>query len=333
MTDKKITSENNYNHLPDFSEDYKFLDFENTIQDISEKINALKSSAIESPEVNEQILALRKERDAEAKKIYSRLSTWQTVQVARHPQRPHTLDFIDSIFNDFDEMHGDRQFGDDAAIIGGIAYLETIPVMIIGHEKGRDTEEKVRRNFGMPQPEGYRKAKRLMQFAEQFSLPVITFIDTAGAYPGVEGEERGQSEAIARNLAVMSELKTPIIIVVTGEGGSGGALAISVGDHISMLQYATYSVASPEACASIIWRTADKAPDAAEAMKVSSKELKKLNIIDEIITEPLGGAHRDYDEISLSIKESLIKNLSILNRMSKEELLDRRYKRLVEIGI
>ena len=333
MTDKKITSENNYNHLPDFSEDYKFLDFENTIQDISEKINALKSSAIESTEVNDQILALRKERDAEAKKIYSRLSTWQTVQVARHPQRPHTLDFINSIFNDFDEMHGDRQFGDDAAIIGGIAYLETIPVMIIGHEKGRDTEEKVRRNFGMPQPEGYRKAKRLMQFAEQFSLPVITFIDTAGAYPGVEGEERGQSEAIARNLAVMSELKTPIIIVVTGEGGSGGALAISVGDHISMLQYATYSVASPEACASIIWRTADKAPDAAEAMKVSSKELKKLNIIDEIITEPLGGAHRDYDKISLSIKESLIKNLSILNRMSKKELLDRRYKRLVEIGI
>ena len=333
MTDKKITSENNYNHLPDFSEDYKFLDFENTIQDISEKINALKSSAIESHEVNEQILALRKERDAEAKKIYSRLSTWQTVQVARHPQRPHTLDFINSIFNDFDEMHGDRQFGDDAAIIGGIAYLETIPVMIIGHEKGRDTEEKVRRNFGMPQPEGYRKAKRLMQFAEQFSLPVITFIDTAGAYPGVEGEERGQSEAIARNLAVMSELKTPIIIVVTGEGGSGGALAISVGDHISMLQYATYSVASPEACASIIWRTADKAPEAAEAMKVSSKELKKLNIIDEIITEPLGGAHRDYDETALSIKESLTKNLSILNRMSKEELLDRRYKRLVEIGI
>ena len=303
MTDKKITSENNYNHLPDFSEDYKFLDFENSIQDISEKINALKSAATESPEVSEQILALRKERDVEAKKIYSRLSIWQTVQVARHPQRPHTLDFIDSIFNDFDEMHGDRQFGDDAAIIGGIAYLETIPVMIIGHEKGRDTEEKVRRNFGMPQPEGYRKAKRLMQFAEQFSLPVITFIDTAGAYPGVEGEERGQSEAIARNLAVMSELKTPIIIVVTGEGGSGGALAISVGDHISMLQYATYSVASPEACASIIWRTADKAPDAAEAMKVSSKELKKLNIIDEIITEPLGGAHRDYDKISLSIKE------------------------------
>ncbi|MDA8816107.1 acetyl-CoA carboxylase carboxyltransferase subunit alpha, partial [Gammaproteobacteria bacterium] len=278
-------------------------------------------------------LALRKQRDAETKKIYSKLSTWQTVQVARHPQRPHTLDFINNIFDEFDEMHGDRQFADDAAIVGGIAYLETTPVMIIGHEKGRDTEEKVRRNFGMPQPEGYRKAKRLMQFAEQFSLPVITFIDTAGAYPGVEGEERGQSEAIARNLAVMSELRTPIIIVVTGEGGSGGALAISVGDHISMLQYATYSVASPEACASIIWRTADKAPDAAQAMKVSSNELKKLKIIDEIITEPLGGAHRDYEEISSSIKDSLIKNLSTLSRMSIQELLDRRYKRLIEIGI
>ena len=280
-----------------------------------------------------KFFALRKQRDAETKKIYSKLSTWQTVQVARHPQRPHTLDFINNIFDEFDEMHGDRQFADDAAIVGGIAYLETTPVMIIGHEKGRDTEEKVRRNFGMPQPEGYRKAKRLMQFAEQFSLPVITFIDTAGAYPGVEGEERGQSEAIARNLAVMSELRTPIIIVVTGEGGSGGALAISVGDHISMLQYATYSVASPEACASIIWRTADKAPDAAQAMKVSSNELKKLKIIDEIITEPLGGAHRDYEEISSSIKDSLIKNLSTLSRMSIQELLDRRYKRLIEIGI
>ena len=230
-------------------------------------------------------------------------------------------------------MHGDRQFGDDASIIGGIAYLENMPVMIIGHEKGRDTEEKVRRNFGMPQPEGYRKAKRLMELAEQFSMPVITFIDTAGAYPGIEGEERGQSEAIARNLAVMSQLKTPILVVVTGEGGSGGALAISVGDNIAMLQYATYSVASPEACASIIWRTAEKAPDAAEAMKVSAKELKKLKIIDEIIEEPLGGAHRDYDLISSRIRDSLIKNLSILNNISMEQLLDRRYKRLVEIGI
>ncbi|MGB1067395.1 MAG: acetyl-CoA carboxylase carboxyltransferase subunit alpha [Gammaproteobacteria bacterium] len=329
MTNKEIDPKN----IPEISEDYKFLDFEKTIQDISEKITALKDSAIDSSELNNQINTLRKERDVETKKIYSKLSIWQTVQVARHPQRPHTLDFIERIFDDFDELHGDRQFGDDASIIGGIAYLENMPVMIIGHEKGRDTEEKVRRNFGMPQPEGYRKAKRLMELAEQFTMPVITFIDTAGAYPGIEGEERGQSEAIARNLAVMSELKTPILVVVTGEGGSGGALAISVGDNIAMLQYATYSVASPEACASIIWRTADKASDAAEAMKVSANELKKLKIIDEIIEEPLGGAHRDYDLISSSIKDSLIKNLSALNSMSMEQLLDRRYKRLVEIGI
>jgi len=329
MTNKEIDPKN----IPEISEDYKFLDFEKTIQDISEKITALKNSAIDSSELNNEINTLRKERDVETKKIYSKLSIWQTVQVARHPQRPHTLDFIDRIFDDFDELHGDRQFGDDASIIGGIAYLENMPVMIIGHEKGRDTEEKVRRNFGMPQPEGYRKAKRLMELAEQFTMPVITFIDTAGAYPGIEGEERGQSEAIARNLAVMSELKTPILVVVTGEGGSGGALAISVGDNIAMLQYATYSVASPEACASIIWRTADKASDAAEAMKVSANELKKLKIIDEIIEEPLGGAHRDYDLISSSIKDSLIKNLSALNSMSMEQLLDRRYKRLVEIGI
>ena len=329
MTNKEIDPKN----IPEISEDYKFLDFEKTIQDISEKITALKNSAIDSSELNNQINTLRKERDVETKKIYSKLSIWQTVQVARHPQRPHTLDFIDRIFDDFDELHGDRQFGDDASIIGGIAYLENMPVMIIGHEKGRDTEEKVRRNFGMPQPEGYRKAKRLMELAEQFTMPVITFIDTAGAYPGIEGEERGQSEAIARNLAVMSELKTPILVVVTGEGGSGGALAISVGDNIAMLQYATYSVASPEACASIIWRTADNASDAAEAMKVSANELKKLKIIDEIIEEPLGGAHRDYNLISSSIKDSLIKNLSALNCMSMEQLLDRRYKRLVEIGI
>ena len=329
MINKEIDPMN----IPEISEDYKFLDFEKTIQDISEKITALKNSAIDSSDLNNQMNTLRKERDVETKKIYSKLSIWQTVQVARHPQRPHTLDFIDRIFDDFDELHGDRQFGDDASIIGGIAYLENMPVMIIGHEKGRDTEEKVRRNFGMPQPEGYRKAKRLMELAEQFSMPVITFIDTAGAYPGIEGEERGQSEAIARNLAVMSELKTPILVVVTGEGGSGGALAISVGDNIAMLQYATYSVASPEACASIIWRTAEKAPDAAEAMKVSAKELKNLKIIDEIIEEPLGGAHRDYDLISSRIKDSLIKNLSTLNNMSMEQLLDRRYKRLVEVGI
>ena len=312
--------------------DQKFLEFEKPIQEVSEKISALKSADIGDPTIKVQIESLEKEREELIKKIYSKLSIWETVQVARHPQRPHTLDFIKRIFTDFDELHGDRQFADDASIVGGLAYLNDKPVMIIGHEKGRDTEEKVRRNFGMPQPEGYRKAKRLMRLAEQFSMPIITFIDTAGAYPGIEGEERGQSEAIARNLAVMSELKTPILVVVTGEGGSGGALAISVGDHLSMLEYATYSVASPEACASIIWRSSDEAEKAAESMKVSASELKKINIIDEIIQEPLGGAHRNYDLTSEIIKKSLVKNLSSLQKLSNEKLIERRYQRLLKIG-
>mgnify|MGYP000209297552 CR=1 FL=1 len=313
--------------------DQKFLEFEKPIQEVSEKISALKSADIGDPTIKVQIESLEKEREELIKKIYSKLSIWETVQVARHPQRPHTLDFIKRIFTDFDELHGDRQFADDASIVGGIAYLEDIPVMIIGHEKGRDTEEKVKRNFGMPQPEGYRKAKRLMRLAEQFRLPIITFIDTAGAYPGIEGEERGQSEAIAKNLAVMSELNTPILVVVTGEGGSGGALAISVGDHLSMLQYATYSVASPEACASIIWRSADEAEKAAESMKVSASELKKISIVDEIIKEPLGGAHRNYDEVSVSIKKSLLSNLNSLQKLSTEKLTERRYQRLLKIGL
>ena len=312
--------------------DQKFLEFEKPIQQVSEKISALKLADIGNPAIKSQIESLEKDREQLIKKIYSKLTTWETVQVARHPQRPHTLDFIKRIFKDFDELHGDRQFADDASIVGGLAYLNDTPVMIIGHEKGRDTEEKVRRNFGMPQPEGYRKAKRLMRLAEQFSMPIITFIDTAGAYPGIEGEERGQSEAIARNLAVMSELKTPILVVVTGEGGSGGALAISVGDHLSMLEYATYSVASPEACASIIWRSADEAEKAAESMKVSASELKKINIIDEIIQEPLGGAHRNYDLTSEIIKKALIKNLSSLQKLSNEKLIERRYQRLLKIG-
>lgn len=312
--------------------DQKFLEFEKPIQEVSEKISALKLADIGNPAIKSQIESLEKDREQLIKKIYSKLTTWETVQVARHPQRPHTLDFIKRIFTDFDELHGDRQFADDASIVGGLAYLNDKPVMIIGHEKGRDTEEKVRRNFGMPQPEGYRKAKRLMRLAEQFSMPIITFIDTAGAYPGIEGEERGQSEAIARNLAVMSELKTPILVVVTGEGGSGGALAISVGDHLSMLEYATYSVASPEACASIIWRSADEAEKAAESMKVSASELKKINIIDEIIQEPLGGAHRNYDLTSEIIKKSLVKNLSSLQKLSNEKLIERRYQRLLKIG-
>jgi len=278
MSDLKQEDLNN--HEQTFQErDQKFLDFEKPVQEVSEKISALKLADTGNPAIKSQIESLKKDREQLIKKIYSKLTTWETVQVARHPQRPHTLDFIKRIFKDFDELHGDRQFADDASIVGGLGYLNETPVMIIGHEKGRDTEEKVRRNFGMPQPEGYRKAKRLMRLAEQFSMPIITFIDTAGAYPGIEGEERGQSEAIAKNLAVMSELKTPILVVVTGEGGSGGALAISVGDHLSMLEYGTYSVASPEACASIIWRSADEAEKLQNLRKLQLVSLKKLALL------------------------------------------------------
>ena len=308
------------------------LEFEKPIAEVTEKIEALQLAASDNPELLPQIDKLKLKETALTKKIYSRLTTWQKVQVARHPSRPHTLDFIERIFDGFEELHGDRQFADDASLVGGLAELEGMPVMIIGHEKGRDTDEKVKRNFGMPQPEGYRKAKRLMRLAEQFNMPVITFIDTAGAYPGIEGEERGQSEAIARNLAVMSSLKTRIIVVVSGEGGSGGALALGVGDHIAILEYGTYSVASPEACASIVWRESDKAPEAAEAMKVGATDLKKIGIVDEIILEPIGGAHKDYDAISRSIKSSLITNIAELSKFSLEELLKRRYERLLKIG-
>ena len=309
-----------------------FLDFERPIAEINDKIQALKDIVDESPELLPQIAKLTEEEKKITQKIYSKLSTWQIVQVARHPRRPHTADYISRIFSDFDELHGDRMFGDDSSIIGGIGNLDDNPVVVIGHEKGRDTEEKVKRNFGMPQPEGYRKAKRLMKLAEQFYLPVITFIDTSGAYPGIEGEERGQSEAIASNLAMMSELKTPILVVVTGEGGSGGALALGIGDHVSMLEYATYSVASPEACSSIVWRSANFASEAADAMKVSAKELIKINVINEIINEPLGGAHRDYDLAAKNIKSNLITNLKKLNGFKLDSLLDRRYERLIEIG-
>ena len=309
-----------------------FLDFERPLAEIIEKIEALQAASNEDPELLGQIEKLRKEEEKLKNKIFSKLSTWQKVQVARHPQRPHTSDYIKAVFSDFIELHGDRQFADDQSIIGGIAEIEGNSVMVIGHEKGRETEDKVKRNFGMPQPEGYRKAKRLMQLAERFNLPIITFIDTAGAYPGIEGEERGQSEAIATNLAVMSKLKTPIIVIITGEGGSGGALAIGVGDHIAILEHATYSVASPEACASIIWRTAEKASDAAEAMKVSAQELIKIKIVDEIIKEPLGGAHRDYKEISESVRSCILKNLGTLLSKSLDDLLEARYKKLLEIG-
>ena len=309
-----------------------FLDIERPIAEINDKIQALKDIVDESPELLPQIAKLTEEEKKITQKIYSRLSIWQIVQVARHPRRPHTADYISRIFSDFDELHGDRMFGDDSSIIGGIGNLGDDPVVVIGHEKGRDTEEKVKRNFGMPQPEGYRKAKRLMKLAEQFSLPVITFIDTSGAYPGIEGEERGQSEAIASNLATMSELQTPILVVVTGEGGSGGALALGIGDHVSMLEYATYSVASPEACSSIVWRSADFSSEAADAMKVSAKELIKIKVINEIINEPLGGAHRDYNLAADNIKANLITNLKKLNSYKLDSLLDRRYERLIKIG-
>ena len=308
------------------------LEFEKPIGEIAAKIEALQLASADNPELLHQIEKLKSQQAALTKKIYSKLTTWQKVQVARHPNRPHTLDFIERIFDDFEELHGDRQFADDASIVGGLAKLEDIPVMVIGHEKGRDTDEKVKRNFGMPQPEGYRKAKRLMQLAEQFNIPVITFIDTAGAYPGIEGEERGQSEAIARNLAVMSSLRTKILVIVSGEGGSGGALALGVGDHIAILEYGTYSVASPEACASIVWRESDKAPQAAEAMKVGASDLLKIGIVDEIIQEPLGGAHQDYDETSKYIKYSLLTNLADLAKFPIDDLLKRRYQRLLKIG-
>ena len=339
-----------------------FLDFERPIAEINDKIQALKDIVDESPELLPQIAKLTEEEKKITQKIYSKLSTWQIVQVARHPRRPHTADYISRIFSDFDELpsedlnfnkstkldfinediniwfpclhgpNGERMFGDDSSIIGGIGNLDDNPVVVIGHEKGRDTEEKVKRNFGMPQPEGYRKAKRLMKLAEQFYLPVITFIDTSGAYPGIEGEERGQSDAIAINLAMMSELQTPILVVITGEGGSGGALALGIGDHVSMLEYATYSVASPEACSSIVWRSANFASEAADAMKVCAKELIKINVINEIINEPLGGAHRDYDLAAKNIKSNLITNLKKLNGFKLDSLLDRRYERLIEIG-
>ena len=309
-----------------------FLGFEKPLEDISDKIDALEIVSKDNPELRSQIDKLQLEFEKKTEKIYSNLSRWNKVLISRHPQRPHTSDYIKNIFSNFDELHGDRQFGDDSSIIGGLAKLDDIPVMIIGHEKGKGTDEKVRRNFGMPQPEGYRKAKRLMKMAEQFELPVITFVDTSGAYPGIEGEERGQSEAIATNLALMSQLKTRIIVVVTGEGGSGGALALGVGDHICMLEHAIYSVASPEACASIVWRSSDKAEDAAEAMKLTAKDLIKLKIIDEIIKEPTGGAHRDYKTISKQVKLCLLSNIENLNKIPLDKILERRYSRLIEVG-
>jgi acetyl-CoA carboxylase carboxyl transferase subunit alpha len=310
-----------------------YLDFEEPIAALENKIQDLQSSdenlgndlAKEISKLNDSIIKLTEQ-------IYENLNIWQCVQVARHPQRPHFIDLVDKICSDFDELHGDRHYGDDRALVGGLATIGNHRLVLIGQEKGRTTDDKINRNFGMAQPEGYRKAGRLMKLAEQFSLPVVTLVDTPGAYPGIDSEERGQSEAIAKNLLLMSSLKTPILVNIIGEGGSGGALAIAVGDHISMMKYATYSVASPEACASIVWRDSDKASDAAEAMLMNAENILRLKLIDEIVDEPLGGAHRNPDQAALLLKKSIIENLDNLKSIPISSLIETRYTKLMSYG-
>jgi acetyl-CoA carboxylase carboxyl transferase subunit alpha len=310
-----------------------YLDFEQPIAELEAKIEELQLVGNDNElNITDEVAKLRDKSHKLTEKIYSDLSAWQIVQVARHPQRPYAMDYINRVFTDFDELHGDRHFGDDKAIVGGVARLGGKPVMVIGEEKGRGVTEKVYRNFGMPKPEGYRKAMRLMEMAERFKLPVITLIDTPGAYPGIDSEERGISEAIAQNLAVMSRLKTPMICTVIGEGSSGGALAIGVGDYLNMLQYSTYFVISPEGCANIIWKTSDKAPDAAEAMGVTSSVLQDLGIVDETIPEPLGGAHRDIEAMAETLKQRLIVQMEKLQETPIDELLEQRYQRLMSYG-
>ena len=311
---------------------YTYLEFEKPISDLENKIESLRDSKDAKKSVHDEISSLSTKIETLTKEIYDGLSIWQKVQVARHPHRPHFSDYLTNIFTDFDELHGDRLFGDDQAIIGGLARFKGQPVVIIGHEKGKSTEDKISRNFGMSQPEGYRKASRLMKLAEDFSLPIITFIDTPGAYPGIESEERGMSEAIAKNLSIMSSLRVPIIVIITGEGGSGGALAIGVGDHISMLQYSIYSVASPEACASIVWRDGTKAQEAAEAMKLDAKNLLDFGLVDTIIEEPLGGAHRDTMKASNLISQEIDRNLKLLNEIDLDDLIEKRYKKIMSYG-
>lgn len=311
-----------------------FLDFELPIAELEAKIDSLRAVSEQDDKINldEEIARLKKKSEELTKKTFADLTAWQVSQMARHPQRPYTLDYIHHIFTEFEELAGDRAFADDKAIIGGIARLDDRPVMVIGHQKGRSVKEKVMRNFGMPAPEGYRKALRLMQMAERFKMPIITFIDTPGAYPGVGAEERGQSEAIARNLREMSTLQVPIICTVIGEGGSGGALAIGVGDKVNMLQYSTYSVISPEGCASILWKKADKASTAAEVMGLTADRLKKLSLIDSIVEEPLGGAHRNVEQMAENLKTQIKTDLEELALLGQEELLDRRYQRLMSYG-
>ena len=310
-----------------------FLEFEQPIADLEAKIEELRLVGSGSEvNISEEVAKLQEKSISLTENIFSNLSAWQISQLARHPKRPYMLDYIKRIFADFDELHGDRSFADDPAIVGGITRLNDQPVMVIGHQKGREVKEKVRRNFGMPKPEGYRKALRLMEMAERFRMPILTFIDTPGAFPGIDAEERGQSEAIARNLRVMSQLKVPIIATVVGEGGSGGALAIGVCDHLQMLEFSTYSVISPEGCASILWRSADKAPEAAAAMGLTAGRLHELGIVDQVIKEPLGGAHRDYDQAADAIRKALVKQLDELKAMEVDALVDRRYDRLMSYG-
>jgi acetyl-CoA carboxylase carboxyl transferase subunit alpha len=310
-----------------------FLDFEQPVAELEAKIEELRFAQDDSAvDISAEILRLQKKSQSLTSGIYAKLTPWQISQVARHPQRPYTLDYIQQLFTDFEELHGDRSFADDKAIIGGLARFGGETVMVIGHQKGRDTKEKIYRNFGMPRPEGYRKALRLMQLAEKFSIPLLTFIDTPDAYPGIGAEERGQSEAIGRNLYVLAELKVPVICTIIGEGGSGGALAVAIGDVVQMLQYATYSVISPEGCASILWKSADKAPEAAEIMGITAHRLKTMGLIDRIISEPPGGAHRDYPTIMQSVRKALQESLRHLQGYSTESLLEKRYERLMEYG-
>jgi acetyl-CoA carboxylase carboxyl transferase subunit alpha len=311
-----------------------YLDFEQPIAELEAKIRELRhvNEGTDGLNLADELEKLQDKSRSLTESIFKDLSAWQISQLARHPLRPHTLDYIKFAFEDFDELHGDRHFADDPAIVGGLARLEGRPVMVIGHQKGRDVKEKVRRNFGMPRPEGYRKALRMMQLAERFKLPVLTFIDTPGAYPGIDAEERGQSEAIAFNLAKMSQLNTPIITTVIGEGGSGGALAIGVCDQLLMLQYATYSVISPEGCASILWKSAERAPDAARAMGITSQRLHELGLVDQVVGEPLGGAHRDPEWMAASLKKRLLETLDRLTEQPPEQLLERRYRRLIGYG-
>lgn len=311
-----------------------FLEFERPIAEMEAQIEELRLVGNDSEiNIGEEIDRLKKKSKELTEQIFSNLDAWQIAQIARHPMRPYTMDYINLIFTDFDELAGDRAFANDRAIIGGPARLEGKPVMVIGHQKGRDTKEKVVRNFGMPRPEGYRKALRLMEMAEKFNWPIITFIDTPGAYPGVGAEERGQSEAIARNLKVMARLKVPSVCTVIGEGGSGGALAIGVGDRVNMLQYSTYSVISPEGCASILWKSADKASDAAHAMGITSSRLKELDLINSIVAEPQGGAHRDHPAMAANLKAQILSDLKALESLTEDELLDSRYERLMSFGV